>query len=86
LVRPSPAGARILPAVTSRARADSAAMAFVRSAVADALPGYRRCFVAGPRLPSWIAPRRIHGSTGARTWILVRRDRDLPCPPPDPAP
>jgi hypothetical protein len=71
-------GGRVLPRVTSRARDDQGATAFVRAAVADALPGYRLCLVARPHLPWPFRVRRIHGSTGTRTWVLERTELAAP--------
>ena len=77
----SPSPGRLLPGVWQTARSDTATTAFVRAAIADTLPNYRTCLVAGPALPAWIppawAPRPIHVSTGLRTWVLARRDRRL---------
>lgn len=52
---------------------------FFRSAVADRLPGYHLLELGQPRLPDWYARLggslvRVHGSTGARQWLL-QRDR-----------
>jgi hypothetical protein len=68
------AGARIDAEVNRRARADAATATFVTAAVNDGLVDYRLCFVAEPHLPPILPARRIHGSTGARTWVLARRD------------
>lgn len=67
-------GGRAIPEVVRHERADAATTAVVRSAVAGALPGYRLCFVAEPRLPAPLAVRRIHLSVGQRVWVLARSD------------
>ncbi len=66
-----------------RSLADSDAVAFFRAALADRLPGYRLVLPAQPLLPSWARllgarPIRIHGSTGARVWVLARESRLSP--------
>ena len=67
-----PASGRIFPLVWQRERAGGTTR-FVRAAVTGRLPGYRVGLVAEPRLPALLGPpRRVHGSTGRRTWILVR--------------
>jgi hypothetical protein len=74
----TPAPGQVLPLVWRREReADGGrTLRFVRAAVGDTLDGYRLCLIAGPRMPWWLplSPRRIHVSSGARTWILGRRD------------
>jgi hypothetical protein len=50
---------------------------FFRSAVADRLPGYHLLELGRPRLPDWYTRLggsivRVHGSTGARQWLLQR--------------
>jgi hypothetical protein len=50
---------------------------FFRNAVADRLPGYHLLELGQPRLPDWYARLggsivRVHGSTGARQWLLQR--------------
>jgi hypothetical protein len=50
---------------------------FFRSAVADRLPGYLLLELGQPRLPDWYTRLggsilRVHGSTGARQWLLQR--------------
>ena len=70
----APRDGRVLPPVRARARDDEATAAFVRAAVADALPGYRLRVVASPHPPWPLRVRRIHGSTGTRTWVLERAD------------
>jgi hypothetical protein len=68
-----------LPILWQRERAaqDGATLRFVRAAVGDALAGYEVCLIAEPRMPWWLplSSRRIHVSTGERTWILARRGR-----------
>ncbi len=71
----APAGGRagrVLPEVARRERADPATTFGVRAAIAGALPGYRLCFVAGPRVPFPLVARKIHVSVGQRTWVLAR--------------
>jgi hypothetical protein len=68
-------GAGFSAAVRRNPPAD--AVEFFRAAVAGRLPGYRIAFVAEPRLPRWAEllgaePVRLHGSTGARVWVLER--------------
>jgi len=51
---------------------------FFRSAVADRLPGYQLLELGQPRLPAWYTRLggsivRVHGSTGARQWLLQRK-------------
>ena len=75
--RPLRPGER-LSELERRAQRDEDATRFMRAAVHDQLPGYRLAFVAGEKLPepwrSWGSqPVSIHGSTGMRTWVLVRR-------------
>jgi hypothetical protein len=65
-------GGRVLAPLWRAQRADQATARFVRDAVDDTLPGYRLALVAAPDLP--FAPRQIHASTGARTYVLVRAD------------
>jgi hypothetical protein len=65
---------RILPELWRRERADTATAEVVRAAAAGTLPGYRLGLLAAPELPLGLAPRRIHASTGGRTWVLVRLD------------
>jgi hypothetical protein len=69
-----PVGARIVAEVTRAARSDPQTVAFVTAAVNDRLADYRRCFIAEPHLTFPFSARRIHGSTGAHTWVLARRD------------
>jgi hypothetical protein len=52
---------------------------FFRRAVSDRLGGYRLVWVAEPVTAPWtrawgLSPVRIHGSTGWRVWVLVRKD------------
>jgi hypothetical protein len=68
-----PSQGRVLPALWQRERADEATRRFVRGAAAGTLEGYRSCIVAAPRLP--FAARRVHASTGGKTWVLVRANR-----------
>jgi hypothetical protein len=69
------------------AQQNTAESAFVRAAVADALPGYRVASVATPALPAWLRalgaePIRLHGATGSHVWVLRKsgpaRDAALP--------
>lgn len=60
-----------------RYQSDADAYAFFAKAREDRLPGYRLELEARPHLPRWAAalplsPVALHGSTGQRTWILVR--------------
>jgi hypothetical protein len=60
-----------------RAQADGDAVDFMRRAVRGDLPGYRLALMAESRLPAPLAalgltPIQIHGSTGLRTWVLLR--------------
>jgi hypothetical protein len=73
LDEPTGAGHSI-PEVARRERADAATMAVVRAAVAGALPSYRLCFVAEPRLPAPLVAQSIHLSVGQRAWVLARTD------------
>lgn len=66
---------RTLPLLWQNERADSATAELVRAATADTLTGYRLCMLAAPELP--FAPRRIHASTGGRTWVLVSTDQSI---------
>lgn len=90
LLVPESYAARYLPRERSRGQAaslqdrrslsNSDAVAFFRAAVTDTLPGYRVVLRAEPRLPAWARllgarPIRIHGSTGARLWVLARQNR-----------
>jgi len=70
-------GTGYVPAVRRNPAED--AVEFFRAAVSDRLPGYRIAFVAAPHLPRWAEllgarPVRLHGSTGARVWVLERSD------------
>lgn len=79
LATDTPAPGRLLPRLWQRERGarGGATLRFVRAAIGDTLEGYRLCLLAEPRLPWWmpLSPRRIHVSSGERTWILVRRGR-----------
>jgi hypothetical protein len=60
-------------------RADATTGELVRSAVRDALPGYRLSLVARPELPGvatalGLEPVAIQSSTGMTLWVLVRTD------------
>jgi hypothetical protein len=73
---PTAAGdGRILPELWQRDRAEAATFEVVRAAAAGALPGYRLCLLAAPELPLGLVPRRIHASTGGRTWVLIHGER-----------
>jgi len=67
---------RVLPLVWQRERATGRTTELVREAVSGALPNYQLRLVTEPHLPPLLGPpRRVHASTGLRTWILVRKDR-----------
>jgi hypothetical protein len=72
-LKDAPTGAgRVVPDVARRERADLETTMVVRAAVAGALPDYRLCFVAEPRLAWPFVTRQIHVSVGQRTWVLAR--------------
>ncbi len=73
LDEPPLGGGRVVSEVARRERSDAATTMVVRAAVTGALPGYRLCFVAAPRLPFPLVARRIHVSVGQRTWVLARQ-------------
>lgn len=63
-----------------KAQADQDAVQFMQRAIKGELPGYELAFVAEAKLPGMLsalnyAPVRIHGSTGTRTWVFVRKAR-----------
>jgi hypothetical protein len=67
------------PAVVRARRADQATASFVRTAVANELPGYRQVLVARAALPGWatalgLRPVRIQATTGSTVWVLARAD------------
>lgn len=74
-----PAAGHVLPVLWQREREARGGdiLRFVRAAVSDNLAGYQLCLIAEPRMPWWMpfSPRRIHVSSGARTWILGRQGR-----------
>lgn len=62
-----------------RALADGDAVSFFRQITQGGWPGYRVALGAEPTLPHWLAalgftPVQVHGSTGLRSWLLVRED------------
>jgi len=73
--RTLPPGYRLVQEVRAQQEVD--AVAFFTAALRDQLPGYHLCWVAAPALPRvltafGLGPVRIHGSTGALTWVLTR--------------